>query len=163
MTREEAIQILKESRITYVAPNGNELKAEALDMAISALQEPSDDIEGDIDFHCDLKHNKMTWFNNTTETQNTDKSESFADDLISRADLLDVVDGILERCNYPTPTSIGINTVKAIIKTMPSVSAERVVRCKDCKYNENGTCFVLMCVSFDDFFCGYAKMKGGTE
>ena len=32
--------------------------------------EPSDDIEGDIDFHCDLKHNRMTWFINITESPN---------------------------------------------------------------------------------------------
>ena len=32
--------------------------------------EPSEDIEGDIDFHCDLKHNRMTWFNNITESPN---------------------------------------------------------------------------------------------
>ena len=38
MTREEAMQILKESHITYIAPNGNELNNEAIDMAIEALQ-----------------------------------------------------------------------------------------------------------------------------
>ena len=37
MTREEAIKILKDSKITYIAPNGKKLANEALDMAIQSI------------------------------------------------------------------------------------------------------------------------------
>ena len=72
MNREEAITYLKVIWNRYKAEY--EIERETLDayhMAIEALSaEPSDDIEGDIDFHIDLKHNRMTVFNNITESPN---------------------------------------------------------------------------------------------
>ena len=66
MTRNEAIQRLKLLKGSFCVDTET-----ALDMAIEALSaEPNDDIEGDIDFHCDLKHNRMTWYNNITESPN---------------------------------------------------------------------------------------------
>ena len=100
----------------------------------------------------------------TPQTQNICKSESFADDLISRADAEEAIIKRLQDwvCYGNEEYRRGLYECQDIINNLPSVSAERVVRCKDCEYNENGTCFVLMCVSFDDFFCGYAKMEGGA-
>ena len=111
MTREEAITMLKEmkSEECYKA------LIELCDMAISALQEPIDlkgtgtvvtmpsgYIDGDIDFHCDLKHNRMTWFNNTTESPNdvveTDDEVIEQSDLISRADAIREVEWALSSC-----------------------------------------------------------------
>ena len=91
MTREDAIKWLKQINAKYISGGDesfDESRHEAIDMAISALHfeadcrscmwrekyeeqtEPSDDIEGDIDFHCDLKHNRMTFFNHITESPN---------------------------------------------------------------------------------------------
>ena len=38
MTKDKAIKILEESQISYIAPNGKELKEEAVRMAIEALR-----------------------------------------------------------------------------------------------------------------------------
>ena len=44
MTIEEAIKILKDAKITYIAPNGKQLSNEALDMAVQALRQTDGDL-----------------------------------------------------------------------------------------------------------------------
>ena len=187
MTREEAITMLKKLRTFH-----NGTYAKPIDMAISALsadivpREHFDTLKENYDMISKLlkeEHSKavgktepsnmaisaLEVQNCNIKTQNDGKGECFADsDLISRGkaiqELLSFRDSRAKGVSvYDLGFVDGINHSINMIDLVPSVSAERVVRCKDCKYNENGTCFVLMCVSFDDFFCGYAKMKGGTE
>lgn len=45
MTIDEAIKILKDAKITYIAPNGKELSNKALNMAIMALEYMYEDWE----------------------------------------------------------------------------------------------------------------------
>ena len=46
MTKLEAIRILKDSKITYIAPNGKQLSTEALNIAIRALK--NEQTDGDL-------------------------------------------------------------------------------------------------------------------
>lgn len=93
-------------------------------------------------------------------------------DIISRADAVDVIDRIVAECDCPVPISIGINTVKAIIKSVPSVSADRPKgewidwlgkgnewECSICKCSieSHGSIAYQYCP-----MCG-AYMKGGAE
>ena len=72
----------------------------------------------------------------------------------------------------------GIETVLEYAEQLPTVDAEAVVRCKDCKHyrnHPNGLCYlhtepkenergysgVAVCVEPDDF-CSYGVKKGGT-
>ncbi len=58
MTIEEAIRILRESRITYIAPNGRERVTEALDMAIKALEYMYEDWE-EYEEYCKRKKSEV--------------------------------------------------------------------------------------------------------
>ena len=106
--------------------------------------EPSDNIEGDIDFHCDLKHNRMTWFNNITESPNDvvetendviEKMKSMQkelgvkakfenltepSDLISRADAI----AAIRKCKFdsvmPSYWYRGMECAQDIISAFPS-------------------------------------------
>ena len=50
MTNKEAINVLKDAKITYIAPHGKELAKEALEMAIKSLeQKPYKDLIAEID------------------------------------------------------------------------------------------------------------------
>ena len=115
------------------------LKGKSADICI--IDEP---IEGDIDFHCDLKHNRMTWFNNITESPNEvdEKNDEVIEpsDLISRADVLGYIER-LKTCGLGKnksldyigkyvermPSKVIDLKGQGTIVTMPSVSAERVV------------------------------------
>lgn len=221
MTREEAISWLEAILSDY---DISKFERDAIDMAISALQEPSDYIEGDIDFHCDLKHNRMTWFNNITESANdvvekndevierpiiehdrewiigcikhdgfikTDRfdkanqiilealEQTEPSDLISRADAIKAINDLHGGCITDNVKDI----TEYVLLGLPSVSAERVVRCKDCDNRHTDDCpmyyeewyeidegagyvdndFTVHDYSQDDGFCSWAKMKGGAE
>ena len=173
MTREEAIQVLKDTYAHWLRLKEEHLLpcseceevTEAIDMAISALQaEPSrcEDCEywNDTEDGCADRHGC-----------NTEPS-----DLISRADAIEAV-----KQTKPIVRSTERNWGKMIaeqhskelvqaLKTVPSVSAERVVRCKDCEHrywdktSEFWTCYHTMDLAIEDNdFCSLAKMKGGAE
>lgn len=151
MTREEAI---KELELIAKITMWND-RREAVEMAIEALEVKN----------CNIK------------TQNDGKVECFTDsDLISRGkaiqELLSFRDSRAKGVSvYDLGFVDGINHSINMIDLVPSVSAERVVRCKDCEYWQNdymgewcGRVFGNSpsgCKADD--FCSRAKMKGGTE
>ena len=145
MTREEAIAELKDIRDNTMW----KYRAEAIDMAISALSATNDE-----------------------NLQN-------CGDLISRADAIKEIETRLEmalpreRDEYDLGYQHGIEIAIDTIEEVPSVSAERVVRCKDCEYYNIPTQYrytnsKLCCRSAlqkveENDFCSWAKMKGGAE
>ena len=81
-------------------------------------------------------------------------------DLISRADVMERIEFWVSK----QMKGIMPYELEALINSIPSVSAERVVRCKDCEYrNESKACSIFMTYADDDSFCSWAKMKGGAE
>ena len=91
-------------------------------------------------------------------------------DLISRAD---AKKQIIEKV-FHDYTDEMLGTMQ-VLDELPSVSAERVVRCKDCEYAEHrsqmpnqvychrDTLSLSCSVHDDDDYCKWAKMKGGAE
>ena len=78
-------------------------------------------------------------------------------DLISRAKVLNVVQNA-DDGNIP------YEVIKDIIQGLPSVSAERVVRCYDCiSFNGDGKECERGVLTAYNGYCSRAKMKGGTE
>ena len=78
-------------------------------------------------------------------------------DLISRADVwrkLQTLD--MQELYLP------IHFKELVLDEVPSVSAERVVRCKDCEYYKCCEVFNPKKITENDF-CSWAKMKGGAE
>ena len=75
---------------------------------------------------------------------------------------------------FDYPPTAGYEIAEKSLKTLPSISAERVVRCKDCVhayYADNRVPHeqTWVCERFaneeitENDFCSWAKMKGGNE
>lgn len=62
MTIDEAITILKDAKITYIAPNEKELSNKALDMAIMALEYMHEDW-AEYEEYCRRKESEKEWKN----------------------------------------------------------------------------------------------------
>ena len=62
MTIDEAIKILKDAKITYIAPSGKELSHEALNMAIMALEYMYEDW-AEYEEYCKRKESEKEWKN----------------------------------------------------------------------------------------------------
>ena len=161
MTREEAIQYLEGMRIDRFKGYdsfGEFIKErnEALDMAISALSV----IE-------QTKWERDTALATLEEHGIGLGQRAEPSDLISRADAVKIV---YEKYPYDANQAICDDMIFAINK-LPSVSAERVIRCKDCEYrdktkvNKKGfeVCVASGMDITDNDFCSLAKMKGGAE
>ena len=177
MTREEALKVLNEYKVygcgvclegvlvdyNEATDRWRELDAEeALKIAISALN-----------FEADCR--SCMWREKYEElTEQTEPSDLISheeawdmigSDLISRAKALMELNGACS--NWQDDA-----TVAEIIQALPSVSAERVIRCKDCIHNTICSKSVQT-TEHDKFtttigykkidFCSWAKMKGGTE
>lgn len=64
----------------------------------------------------------------------------------------------------------GFTEADRVIREMPTVDAEVVVRCKDCKHYDRGECYhprherhlQSICQQEDDF-CSYGERKDGEE
>lgn len=176
MTKEEAIKRIRQDLDVNGKYLSKEYK-EALNMAIESLQEPidlkgqgtvvtmsiqrakeraiktlraepSDDIEGDIDFHCDLKHNRMTWYNNITESPNevVEKNDEVIEptDLISREDAIEAVENLQTEqwIDSDIDYNNGLQSAIAEIRALPSAdrpSGEWVYN------NKSGTFKVFTC------------------
>ena len=162
MTKEEAKEILTHNWTRVDNPNYSESELdEAFFMAISALSADGSltVIREQIEKHPYL-----------------DKTDT---DLISRAEAIEAIKAFIkeevdlktdeddEEYNHDIGYLCGLHRGKLIIKDLPSVSAERVVRCKDCEYRnwETKGCNANPCVEEwqENDFCSRAKMKGGTE
>ena len=205
MTREEAIQVLKDTYAHWLRLKEEHLLpcseceevTEAIDMAISALQN---------------EEWYMTFFNNIAESPNdvVEKNDEVIDhdrewiigcikhdgfiktDRFDKANqiILDALSADTESDDLIIKNGKGIQdglynikdgeifkykakggTVRAY-KLVECVSAERVVRCKDCTYNSICSKSVQT-TEHDKFtttigykkidFCSWAKMKGGAE
>ena len=127
--------------------------------------------------------------NNDVIEHSTTNEEKIADcDLISRAEVLDLIREyfVAKTDELPFHTEDGYEVyddsakandmliynkeIRNKVRALPSVSSERVVRCKDCewKYVKGNTtnyywCIENECPVDDNDFCSRAKMKGGTE
>lgn len=177
MTREEAIAILEVSK--HMATSGR-LYNQAIDMAIEALQEPS---EHKLNNHC----NSLL-----TDDSDDSKEQKSKLDLISRADAIGAVDSIKSTDNWQ-------GAVIALLSALPSADAVskgvleqfrwerdvamaqleeygipfgtdkdedmvRIVRCKDCRhrYEEGDNTHYYWCrlndIPIDDTdFCSWGE------
>lgn len=88
-------------------------------------------------------------------------------DLISRADAINAFDDNICIVGAENAREVRCYISETIdkIKSLPSVSTERVVRCKDCEYRQDDIshnfCEINSHKCYDDDFCSWAKMKGG--
>lgn len=64
----------------------------------------------------------------------------------------------------------GFTEADRVIREMPTVDAEVVVRCKDCKHYDRGECYhprhehhLQSICQEDDDFCSYGERKDGEE
>lgn len=64
----------------------------------------------------------------------------------------------------------GIESVMEYAEQLPTVDAEVVVRCKDCKHYDRGECYhprhehhLQSICQEDDDFCSYGERKDGEE
>ena len=76
-------------------------------------------------------------------------------DLISRSALKK---DLLDRAFFPA-------IVKAALENAPAVDAVEVVRCKDCKYQNNAPCPMRLSLNWteDNDFCSYGERKANDE
>ena len=168
MTREEAIKWLKllstmeiswdsfamQDSQKEIRERCEQSEREAIDMAISALH-----------FEADCRN--CMWREKYEE-------QTEPSDLISRTDALEQMAQAECGLHYEDceADNCSCSYISRILD-LPSVSAERVVRCKDCKYwqDNNGGYPHEECrwgkeeTPDEDDFCSYgvAKMKGGTD
>ena len=229
MTREEALQWLKEMKDTIELYNALSNSytfdkfPQAIDMAISALQEESRPIkvrnDGTLfikvldvskverviigDDTTALRHdfpkpfsNYITESPNEVDEKNDEVIKSVRckncewfknceyfekppctkqtepSDLISRAEALMELNGACSNWQDDAKVAEIIHNLPSCHNCIEceSVSAERVVRCKDCEYRyEEGDCTHYYWCRIndrpidDDNFCSWAKMKGGAE
>lgn len=119
----------------------------------------------EVDAKCDTcKHNSKEWDSVECDSCCGNNSHYEPSDLISRADVL----GYIERVtNGGLGRNKSLDYIGKYVERMPSVSTERVVRCKDCDYQKNdgdvtryNWCKIHQCSVDDTDFCSWAKMKG---
>lgn len=146
MTREEAIKMIKAHKFPSPMEAWQVLNNEAIDMAISALH-----------FEADCR--SCMWREKYEE-------QTEPSDLISRADTLAKIKEYCIDGDSEVQKWFDTMGIEEVINTMPSVSIERVVRCKDCERYGRGSCprfydFISYDLKDDDFCSdGVAKMKG---
>lgn len=78
------------------------------------------------------------------------------------------VDALRHRLLCQPPRSISINFALELVSSMPTVDAEPVVRCKDCKYRDKVhtyRCNYLYDVILDDGegFCSHGERREDAE
>ena len=107
-----------------------------------------------------------------TEESADSKEQKSKLDLISRAEAVDKLreerkwteENAIPYEDSDVGVMVGLDRAIRILQGVPSVSAERVIRCKDCEYKDKPTCPEVDNIWFtDNDFCSWAKMKGGTN
>lgn len=56
-----------------------------------------------------------------------------------------------------------LDFVKRIVKSIKTVDAVQVVRCKDCKFHERKWCTLNDTGMYDEDFCSYGERKDGEH
>ena len=199
MTREDAIKMINAHKFPSPMEEWQKLNNEAIDMAIEALSKPKelvwnpfkdDETEPSVE-------ERENVYNDNHNSGNIGGSivvnHNEVSDLISRAEAIKALASI-QKYNLDERNRLEIYApwhkskrifaeTEAIFKTiytLPSVSAECVVRCKDCDNRHTDDCpmyheewyeidegdgyfdsdFTVHDYSQDDGFCSMAKMKG---
>lgn len=87
--------------------------------------------------------------------------------LIDANELLELYDMGTEFEEYAKALSVPVPVIRQNIKDMPTVDAEEVVRCKDCKFfHDKGYCILvtgLTRIKPEDDFCSHGERNDNDQ